>query len=262
MSRPQVGIGRLPNRRASDEPKEAMNCNSCRKRKIKCNRVRPICEACQVFSCPCIYDAVPKKRGPKTDVLEALLKRVDGLEKRLQGENKPDSPGEQHAPRDGIDPQATSAEERLPEAGEATAVFLPGDSSQHMSGTLQDLLLDTYFSKVNAKPYNILDEATTRQRVQENLLPSHLIYAISAVGARYAFSYDAYNSADRTGEEYARRARFELDMDDPSVERLQTLLLLSQESFQAGKGRKAYMLLSMPPLHLVMRLLIGRQHLQ
>jgi hypothetical protein len=33
-------------------------------------------------------DAVPKKRGPKTDVLEALLKRVNGLEKRLKDEGK------------------------------------------------------------------------------------------------------------------------------------------------------------------------------
>jgi hypothetical protein len=33
-------------------------------------------------------DAIPKKRGPKTDVLEALLKRVDGLERRLKEENK------------------------------------------------------------------------------------------------------------------------------------------------------------------------------
>lgn len=37
-------------------------------------------------------DAVPKKRGPKTDVLEALLKRVDGLEKRLKDEKKSNSP--------------------------------------------------------------------------------------------------------------------------------------------------------------------------
>lgn len=36
-------------------------------------------------------DAVPKKRGPKTDVLEALLKRVDGLERRLQEEKSPDA---------------------------------------------------------------------------------------------------------------------------------------------------------------------------
>ncbi|KAL9070641.1 MAG: hypothetical protein Q9157_005741 [Trypethelium eluteriae] len=61
MSRPQIGIDRLPPRRTtSDGPREAMNY------------------------------AVPKKRGPKTDVLEALLKRVDGLEKRLHDENKPE----------------------------------------------------------------------------------------------------------------------------------------------------------------------------
>ena len=35
-----------------------------------------------------MVDAVPKKRGPKTDVLEALLKRVDGLEKRLKPEDR------------------------------------------------------------------------------------------------------------------------------------------------------------------------------
>ena len=59
-----------------------------------------------MFAVPCVYgmlqyhrvqyhantppDAVPKKRGPKTDVLEALLKRVDGLEKRLHSEGKSD----------------------------------------------------------------------------------------------------------------------------------------------------------------------------
>jgi hypothetical protein len=77
---------------------------------IKCNRLRPACEACQVFQCPCIYgmshddmmgvweraltsvDAVPKKRGPKTDVLEALLKRVDGLEAKLKEKNATESP--------------------------------------------------------------------------------------------------------------------------------------------------------------------------
>ncbi|KAJ6164261.1 hypothetical protein N7470_002933 [Penicillium chermesinum] len=89
-------------RRATIEPREAMNCKSCRKRKIKCNRLRPSCEACKVFQCACVYDAVPKKRGPKTDVLEALLKRVDGLEKRLQDENNPISPA---SPADTSDEQ-------------------------------------------------------------------------------------------------------------------------------------------------------------
>jgi hypothetical protein len=35
MSRPQIGIDRLPARRVSNEPREAMNCKSCRKRKVE-----------------------------------------------------------------------------------------------------------------------------------------------------------------------------------------------------------------------------------
>ena len=48
-----------------------------------------------------------------------------------------------------------------------------------------DLLLDTYFARIHGKPYYILDESTTRQRLQANQLPGHLAYAIYAVSARY-----------------------------------------------------------------------------
>lgn len=34
MSRPPVGIERLPARRPTNEPRESMNCKSCRKRKV------------------------------------------------------------------------------------------------------------------------------------------------------------------------------------------------------------------------------------
>ena len=34
MSRPQIGIDRLPTRRVPNEPRESMNCKSCRKRKV------------------------------------------------------------------------------------------------------------------------------------------------------------------------------------------------------------------------------------
>lgn len=33
-ARPQIGIDRLPMRRVGNEVKEAMNCKSCRKRKV------------------------------------------------------------------------------------------------------------------------------------------------------------------------------------------------------------------------------------
>jgi len=41
----------------------------------------------------------------------------------------------------------------------------------------------------------------------------------------------------------------ELDIDEPSIDALQTLLLLAQASYQSGKGKKTYMLLSIIPLH-------------
>lgn len=123
-----------------------------------------------------------------------------------------------------------------------------------------DLLLDTYFARIHGKPYYMLDEATTRQRLQANQLPSHLAFAIYAVSARYethiecksmasdhsryAPHFGGYNAAVRTGAEYARRARLEIDIDEPSIEALQTLMLLSQASFQLGKGKKTFMLLS------------------
>jgi len=51
-----------------------------------------------------------------------------------------------------------------------------------------ELLIDTFFARVHGKPYYILDEATTRQRIQASQLPSHLVYAVYAVSARYVAS--------------------------------------------------------------------------
>jgi hypothetical protein len=43
--------------------------------------------------------------------------------------------------------------------------------------------------------------------------------------------------------EYARQARRMVDIDQPSIENLQTLLLLSQTFYAYGCGKKAYMTL-------------------
>lgn len=54
-----------------------------------------------------LTDAVPKKRGPKTDVLEALLKRVDGLEAKLK--EKKDQPGASPTDATAVIPMSTTA---------------------------------------------------------------------------------------------------------------------------------------------------------
>lgn len=77
-------------------------------------------------------DAVPKKRGPKTDVLEALLKRVDGLEKRLKDEKKANSPNANEGCGSGPDKESSDGDSksRRPQLdtqmlGSETAVYSP-----------------------------------------------------------------------------------------------------------------------------------------
>ena len=307
ISRPQIGIDRLPIRRSATDSKEAMNCKSCRKRKvsrshnktntmlkitkIKCNRLKPSCEACQVFNCACIYgalsrvvvgiavdtkcsDAVPKKRGPKTDVLEALLKRVNGLEERLKDEKKAesesvdsgepsDSPGSrtENARSTQTEPQEKSRDKqrenkspRVPPPTERIRLY--GSSEGKQVGVLAnspstretiaftDALLDTYFARLHNKPYYILDEANTRQRLRDGQLPKFMINAIHAVSIRYVQQLcGGYTGAVRASQDYATQSRAEIDVDEPSIDHLQALLLLAMANFQSGKGKKAYMLL-------------------
>ncbi|KAI0521746.1 fungal-specific transcription factor domain-containing protein [Xylaria bambusicola] len=272
MSRPQVGIERLPTRRMSNEPRESMNCKSCRKRKIKCNRLRPSCEACEVFQCPCIYDAVPKKRGPKTDVLEALLKRVDGLEAQLKDQKKTlgSSPTAEEptctkkealeisteAPAsDSIPPARTATSEprpkraaldtsRISDSGSDTALYSPAMTDTSAPAIPSDALLDTYFTRFHARPYHILDEASVRYRLRANVLPPYLIHAIYAVAARYTPYPTGYQSSVKLSEGFASMSRKEIDIDEPLIDTLQALLLLVIAYIAAGKGKKAYMLMT------------------
>ncbi|KAJ5144040.1 uncharacterized protein N7515_002827 [Penicillium bovifimosum] len=267
MSRPQVSIDRLTPRRATVEPRESMNCKSCRKRKIKCNRLRPSCEACKIFQSPCVYDAVPKKRGPKTDVLEALLKRVDGLEKRLHDEKKPNSPTSPDTPdesssfptrRNTIDTSFNI----YPSNQRPTLSNIPSQQADHSARptdhppsilqrpspiqpvALSDSILEIYFARLHGKPFHILDEATTRQRHQLGQLPPCLAMAISAVAIRYTSSPGPAEQSMRAGVDAALQARRMVDVDNPTLEGLQTVLLLSQAFYAYGLSKKAYMTFS------------------
>lgn len=167
-------------------------------------------------------DAVPKKRGPKTDVLEALLKRVDGLEKRLQDEKNPISPTSpdsnpedlplssqsarrnttdaatynhnQYTPSDSRPALSTSSSQKTETytkptgRGSSSALSQP---SLKQNGILSDMLLNAYFARLHGKPFFVLDEQSTRQRHQLNQLPAHLSMAISAMTLRYVFGWES-----------------------------------------------------------------------
>jgi hypothetical protein len=153
-----------------------------------------------------VVDAVPKKRGPKTDVLEALLKRVDGLERRLKDEKKSHSQNGDVGLVTAVESVNGDSKPQRPQLDAAnipdeSAVYSPTPprlvilrvekgiiltaSSAPSPAVQLDVLLDTYFTRCHGKAYHILDEATTRQRIQLNNVPSYLLYAIYAVSARW-----------------------------------------------------------------------------
>lgn len=123
-----------------------------------------------------------------------------------------------------------------------SAIYTPTPSVQGPT-IAEDVLLDTYFGRVHGKPYFILDEAMIRARIQAGTAPSGLLLALYAVSARYAVHPNGYHAAVRLSEEYAGKARAEVNIDEPSVETLQALLLLTVSFIALGNGKKAYMLL-------------------
>ncbi|MCJ1283640.1 hypothetical protein MMC26_002971 [Xylographa opegraphella] len=213
---------------------------------IKCNRLRPTCEACTVFQCTCIYDAIPKKRGPKTDVLEALLKRVDGLEKKLQDKNESNASARETSCGSAGDFRSPTSITFSPTALQTpgTIGFFAPNLPSHTSLECSGVLIDAYFVRVHDKPFHILDEATVRELHRQNQVPNCLRLAICSLGVLFVNHGGEYAAAVRLSEEYASHARKEMDMDDASLEGLQTLLLLHRAFFAAGKGPKSYMLLA------------------
>nr|OQO16810.1 hypothetical protein B0A51_16538 [Rachicladosporium sp. CCFEE 5018] len=276
-ARPVVSIDRLPIRRVSSEPREAMNCKSCRKRKIKCTRVRPVCEACTTFNSACIYDAIPQKRGPKTGLTEGTTRRSNGAAKRLKTEadgeltsdettanarervaKRKDSPVVETEVEDvrpilgTATPQQTRSRDGFPGACQyivdAAPVTSPPPPASHAplrSQSLDEILLDVYLTRLHGKPFYIIDEATIRVQQSTDAVTSCLSMAIRAVSIKYAPQLcGGYAEATRLSQEWLTQSRAEIDVDEPSVEHAQALLLLALAAQQHGNGKKACMLLA------------------
>lgn len=197
-------------------------------------------------------DAIPKKRGPKTDVLEALLKRVNGLEKRLKEEQKTTSPEGEPAeyPKDGQDPSSQEGrsepipDSRIPNISHARPSIAPIETATEATA-FTDALLDTYFARLHNKPFYVLDESATRLRLRDGRLPLFLVDAIHAVTIKYVpHLCGGHESARQSSQTYMDRARSQIDVDEPTVENLQALLLLATANFQNGRGKKSQMVLN------------------
>ncbi|KAF9988474.1 hypothetical protein BGZ75_009325 [Mortierella antarctica] len=60
-------------------------CDSCRRKKVKCDAVHPLCTNCQTFQYECTYNDPTKKRGPPKGYIEAIEARLHRMEGLLGG---------------------------------------------------------------------------------------------------------------------------------------------------------------------------------
>jgi hypothetical protein len=59
-------------------------CDSCRRRKRKCDGTQPICSSCDKLKLQCSYQTTVKKRGPQAGVVKRLRQEIQQLETELQ----------------------------------------------------------------------------------------------------------------------------------------------------------------------------------
>ncbi|KAH9908671.1 hypothetical protein F4778DRAFT_357656 [Xylariomycetidae sp. FL2044] len=64
-------------------------CMICRKRKLKCDGVKPSCSTCTRLGHSCAYDEVRKKSGPKRGYVKALEERLKQVETLLNKTQEP-----------------------------------------------------------------------------------------------------------------------------------------------------------------------------
>ncbi|TEA19720.1 hypothetical protein C8034_v008824 [Colletotrichum sidae] len=195
---------------------------------------------------------VPKKRGPKKESLSALIKRIDGLEELIRSEKTPTPPGTDIVTTDFNDP-------RLPrgsfgdQCGSASSEIshyssLRGgnfDVNSEISATINaEGLVDIYFSNSHGNPYEILDEASTRQKLKANQLAKSVLYGICAVATGFSEKPGRGPSSHVSAETYATWSQREVDLNEISIESCEALLLVAAAFAAMGSGKKAYVVLS------------------
>lgn len=127
-----------------------------------------------VVLCLSLSDAIPKKRGPKTDMLEALLKRVDGLERRLQDE---------------INPAASASSSAKKLSDDQQQPLLPADDASASSRVSRAAALDS------SSASSLFSPVDPHASYREDLYPPPSLPAASSISQPQTSSSSASSAA-------------------------------------------------------------------
>ncbi|KAG2181152.1 hypothetical protein INT43_008734 [Umbelopsis isabellina] len=259
-------------------------CDVCRRKKIKCDGVKPACGNCVRMKQECSYIPSNKKRGPRQGYIELLEKRLDKMEKLLQNSPADGSPEETAAPDYEIPPYQSAKKARQfstdsddhgksygngksnsmdysPAPSPTSASSRLSQFSPILSHSSNSLTSRSQTDDVMPSPeiiehlvavffehlypmMPILHPKFFMEKIRKKQCPEVLLLSVMALAAR---SDVLENPPWYSGEKYASRARKIINgiFDYPSVTSAQALLLLGIYEFGCSRGPRSWMFLGM-----------------
>ncbi|KAH6636717.1 fungal-specific transcription factor domain-containing protein [Chaetomium tenue] len=116
----------------SSVPKpKRLACMICRKRKLKCDGIKPSCSTCSRLGHTCAYDEVRRKSGPKRGYVKALEERLKQVETLLKTQEVSGADGSKGMPI----PLDGAAKQPLNQRAAATANFNVTDPSINIASS-------------------------------------------------------------------------------------------------------------------------------
>ncbi|KAL3462481.1 fungal-specific transcription factor domain-containing protein [Aspergillus heterothallicus] len=250
-------------------PEVGHACNSCRKRKLRCSRELPACQHCRKSASECTYETKRAKPGMKAGALDNIHRRLDALERSvgrqqtainnletgaphtesdssiqnilstlattLQGFNKP-------LPPTRSDHEPSSKRRRL-DNGELTP-STPLHESRVPDDAVLSHVLDAYFIYIH--PWTpIIHEARFRRRFIDKSERDKLQLIIqSMILVGHGYIEDPETSAALEKEpkhwEGIRDWIVSQAMKQPSVENLQSLVIIASSDIGNGHASQAW----------------------
>ncbi|KAI8076223.1 fungal-specific transcription factor domain-containing protein [Thamnidium elegans] len=253
----------------------SLACNVCRRKKIKCDGVRPSCGKCIKLNQECSYTTSIKKRGPRQGHIELLEQRLKKMEELMT--TKPESPThivpvvtelvefqqttspmqqssmtiQTQQPMSIIQPQQNmpiiQPQQNMPTIQPQHNVpILLSEQSVSSCGLPCDEILehiiDLYFYNC-ATISPIIDAKGFKYSVKNKTCNLFLLYALLAVGSRFSNRPDIADSPLwMSGERYASKAREMIPqvIEMASLDHVQGLLILSVNEYGCARGPRSW----------------------
>ncbi|KAJ2698230.1 hypothetical protein H4218_003439 [Coemansia sp. IMI 209128] len=220
-------------------------CRMCRRRKVKCDGLRPACTFCQTKGFECAYEpAAPagaRKRRRRQAGSEAQndVSSVSSLAERAaaamaaveMSDSDPESSGES----DGGDLEALSRRQIAMPESEGVAEGPDAAEGQGAADSADDAAcVERYFAYFHPQR-PILHRATFERDLRGGRVSAVLWLAVQAIAARYGPARAGGERPFEYGRRLAERARALLaTTQDASLETMQAAFLVSEHQFGAG----------------------------